>query len=125
MTCVLKQRASIAKHIRCALNYSMGFSFVINAWVKLLASSVLPNFLNIILIWFYYETEYIRLIFSSLSSSFKISSSASKSFLEFIRSRSILGFTLYNRSEISLDISPAFFVVNEFIIILTIYIISV
>ena len=50
-----------------------------------------------------------------------MSSSGSKSFLYFIESRSILEFTLYNNSEISLDMSSAFLVVDKLIIILTIY----
>ena len=58
----------------------------------------------------------IKIYFFSLSSSASMSSSASKSFLYFIKSRSILGFTLYNNSEISLDISSAFLVVDKLII---------
>lgn len=56
---VLKQRASIAKHIHCALNCLMGFSFVMNVWVKLLASSLLPNFYAMYLNLFFQVRIYI------------------------------------------------------------------
>ena len=62
MICVLKQRVRIVKHILCGLNYSMGFSFVMNVWVKLVASSVLPNFCTLYLDLFFrseYEIVYI------------------------------------------------------------------
>lgn len=37
----LKQRASIVKNMLCVLNYLMGFTSVMNVWLKLLVSSVL------------------------------------------------------------------------------------
>ena len=64
MISVLKQRVRIEKHILCALNYSVGFSFVMNVWIKSLASSVLPNFCTLYLdLFFRSEYEILFIIY--------------------------------------------------------------